>query len=168
MPMYSESAEQSLSELPYNTIDDEDLRNQLTDTTAKIAEERTPGDLTMDGMNEVNIGTQGDERLIMIRESLDKEEREALIALLKDYKDVFAYDYDEMPGLDKNLVVHNIGVSPEFNPVKQRSREFPRATALTIKEEVERLLKAKFIKPIQQPTWLDNIVPVVKKNGKVR
>ncbi|XP_026458925.1 uncharacterized protein LOC113359523 [Papaver somniferum] len=99
---------------------------------------------------------------------MDKEEREALITLLKEYKDVFAYDYDEMPGLDSDLVVHNLGVSPEFKTVKQRSREFSRATALAIKEEVERLLTAKFIKTIQHPTWLANIVPVTKKNGKVR
>lgn len=52
--------------------------------------------------------------------------------------------------------------------MRQRSCEFPRATALAIKEEVERLLKAKFIKPIQHPTWFANIVPVTKKNGKVQ
>lgn len=60
-------------------------------------------------MEEINIGTQEDKRLIMINKSLDQEEREALITLFKEYKDVFAYDYDEMSGLDRNLVMHNLG-----------------------------------------------------------
>lgn len=63
----------------------------------------------MDKMEEINIGTQEDKRLIMINKSLDQEEREALITLFKEYKDVFAYDYDEMSGLDRNLVMHNLG-----------------------------------------------------------
>ena len=37
-----------------------------------------------------------------------------------------------------------------------------------IKEEVEKLLVATFIKPIQHPTWQSNIVPVKKKNGQIR
>ncbi|XP_026428342.1 uncharacterized protein LOC113324238 [Papaver somniferum] len=53
-------------------------------------------------------------------------------------------------------------------PIEKRSIEFPKATAIAINEEVERLLKSKFIRPIQHPAWLANIVPVVKKNGKIR
>lgn len=34
------------------------------------------------------------------------------------------------------------------------------------KAEVHRLLEAKFIEPIDYPTWLANVVMVQKKNGK--
>jgi hypothetical protein len=34
------------------------------------------------------------------------------------------------------------------------------------KIDVQRLLEAKFIKPIDYPTWLANIVMVKKKNDK--
>ena len=37
-----------------------------------------------------------------------------------------------------------------------------------MKEEIEKLLKAKFIKPIRYVQWLENIVPMMKKNGKLR
>jgi hypothetical protein len=33
---------------------------------------------------------------------------------------------------------------------------------------VKKLLAAGFIKPIQHPRWLSNIVPVKKKNGQIR
>ena len=39
---------------------------------------------------------------------------------------------------------------------------------LKIKEEIERLVRASFIKPARYVDWLSNIVPILKKNGKLR
>ena len=39
---------------------------------------------------------------------------------------------------------------------------------LKIKEEIERLVRAGFIRPVKYVEWLSNIVPVLKKNGKLR
>ena len=38
---------------------------------------------------------------------------------------------------------------------------------LKVKEEIEKLLKAKLIIPIRYVQWLANIVQVMKKNGKL-
>ena len=38
---------------------------------------------------------------------------------------------------------------------------------LKIKEEIEKLLKAKFIRSTMFVQWLTNIVPIMKKNGKL-
>ena len=40
--------------------------------------------------------------------------------------------------------------------------------ALQVKEEVDKLHKAKFIKVVLYPQWVANIVPVIKKNGQVQ
>src|ERR1051325_3625909 len=37
-----------------------------------------------------------------------------------------------------------------------------------IKEEIERLLQSKFIRTSRYVEWLANIVPIIKKNGKLR
>ena len=37
-----------------------------------------------------------------------------------------------------------------------------------IKKETERLLEAKFIQPCRYAEWISNVVPVYKKNGKLR
>jgi hypothetical protein len=37
-----------------------------------------------------------------------------------------------------------------------------------VKKEVERLLDANFIRPCRYAEWISNIVPVYKKNGKMR
>ena len=39
---------------------------------------------------------------------------------------------------------------------------------LKVKEEIEKLLKAKFIKPTRYVQWLANMVHVMKNNGKLR
>jgi hypothetical protein len=36
------------------------------------------------------------------------------------------------------------------------------------KKEIERLLDANFIQPCRYAEWISNIVPVYKKNGKMR
>ena len=40
--------------------------------------------------------------------------------------------------------------------------------ATRIKEEIDKLLKIGFIRPVKRETWLSPIVVVPKKNGKIR
>jgi hypothetical protein len=37
-----------------------------------------------------------------------------------------------------------------------------------VKKEVERLIEANFIRPCRHAEWISNIVPIYKKNGKMR
>ena len=73
-----------------------------------------------------------------------------------------------MPGLDLGLVAHTLNVDPEAKPVAQPARIFHTEIEGQIVKEVQKLLAAGFIKPIQHPRWLSNIVPVKKKNGQIR
>ena len=43
----------------------------------------------------------------------------------------------------------------------------PKVT-IKVKEEIERLLKAGIIRTIRYAEWLSNIVPVIRKNSKLR
>ena len=47
-----------------------------------------------------------------------------MILLLKEFKDVFEWDYSEMSGLDQGLVVHTLNVDPEAKPIAQPARVF--------------------------------------------
>ena len=40
-----------------------------------------------------------------------------MILLLKEFKDVFTWDYSEMPRLDSGLVVHMLNMDLEAKPV---------------------------------------------------
>ncbi|KAI5346356.1 hypothetical protein L3X38_014235 [Prunus dulcis] len=74
-----------------------------------------------------------------------------------------------MPGLDRQLVEHKLPIKDGYLPVKQARRRMSMDTELKVKEEIERLLKAGFIRPAIYADWLANIVPVLKrKTGAVR
>ena len=73
-----------------------------------------------------------------------------------------------MLGLDKGLVEHCLPIRPEFHHFKQPPRKMPKEVELKVNEEIEKLLKAKFIGPTRYVQWLANIVLVMKKNGKLR
>ena len=70
------------------------------------------------------------------------------MALLKKYIDVFAWTYDEMPGLDPRLVVHSLNVDPGVKSVIQPAGVFHTDVEAQITQEVKKLLVAGFIKPI--------------------
>ena len=70
------------------------------------------------------------------------------MALLKKYMDVFAWMYDEMPGMDLGLVVHSLNVDPGVKPVVQPARVFHTDLEAQITQEVKKLLVGGFIKPI--------------------
>jgi ribonuclease HI len=110
----------------------------------------------------------GIDKPVSISTSLSAVERACFINLLKEYQDVFAWKYDEMPGIDPGLVAHSLNVEPGTKPVVQPARTFHTEVEAQITQEVKKLLAAGFIKPIQHPRWLSNIVPVKKKNGQIR
>ena len=61
-------------------------------------EQRKPP--TEDKVIQVNLGSQDHPKPISISESLPLTEREELIALVREYIDVFAWNYEDMLGLD--------------------------------------------------------------------
>ena len=107
-------------------------------------------------------------RPILISSKLLKEEKSELILLLKEFKDVFTWDYSKMPRLDFGLVMHMLNVDLEAKLVAQPAKVFHTEIEEQIANEVQKLLAAGFIKPIRHPRWLSNIVLVKKKNGLIR
>ena len=103
-------------------------------------------------MEEINLGAGlGSQRTVFISSQLAAQEKEQLVALLKRYVDVFAWTYDEMPGLDPRLVVHFLNVDSGTKSVVQPARIFHIEIEDQITQEVKKLLAEGFIKPIQHP-----------------
>jgi hypothetical protein len=62
-----------------------------------------------------------------------------------------------------------VPVKSGFRPYKQLARRFNPIIHDRVKEEVEWLLDAGFIRPCQYAEWVSNIIPVEKKGtGKIR
>jgi hypothetical protein len=74
-----------------------------------------------------------------------------------------------MPGLSRDLVEHRLPVKAGFRPFKQHARRYNPLMYDRIKEEIDRLLKANFIRSCRYAEWISNIVPMEKKgSSKIR
>ncbi|RVW21846.1 Retrovirus-related Pol polyprotein from transposon 17.6 [Vitis vinifera] len=107
-------------------------------------------------------------RDLRIGSDLSTDERDSLIQLLRSYLDVFAWSYEDMPGLDPSIVQHRLPLLPHARPVKQKLRRSHPRWSLQVKEEIQKQLSVGFLSVVEYPEWLANVVPVPKKDGKVR
>jgi hypothetical protein len=124
------------------------------------------GFTSADRLEEVDIGNGTIPQPTFVNKNLDPLFKSDLIKLLKEYIDCFAWNYNEMPGLSHDLVEHRLPIKPSFRPYKQTRRNFNPDIYDRVKEEVNRLLDAKFIRPCRYADWISNIVPVEKKGTK--
>jgi hypothetical protein len=107
-------------------------------------------------------------KTIRVGSQLSLEIKMALVALLRRNQDVFAWSHEDMPGIPPSVIVHKLMVDPSHRPVKQRRRSFAPERNQAIVEEVQKLLKAGFIREVDYPKWLANVVLVKKNTGKWR
>ena len=73
-----------------------------------------------------------------------------------------------MPGIDPSVITHRLNVCPSFKPVRQNKMVFTPERDSAIKDEVHKLMTAKFIREVYYPDWLANVVMVKKANDKWR
>ncbi|XP_049359184.1 uncharacterized protein LOC125823856 [Solanum verrucosum] len=123
---------------------------------------------TIDPLKEVNLGNDEDPRPTYLSAFLEVDEEAAYMNILKEYRDVFAWSYKEMPGLNPKVAVHQMAVKNSSRPVKQAQRRFRPDLVPLIENEVNKLIEAGFIREVKYPTWISSIVPVRKKNGQIR
>ena len=120
-----------------------------------------------DALEEVDIGDGDKPRPTFVSAKLDPEYKQELKSLLKEYKNCFAWEYYEMPGLDRSIVEHRLPIKPGYWPYQQGARRCNPKILPDIKVEITRLIEANFIRQCRYAEWISNVVPVYKKNGKL-
>ena len=76
--------------------------------------------------------------MVHIGNTLTSFEKDALVTLLKEFKEVFAWSYEDMPGIDTYIVQHFIPTNLTMKPVKYKLRRMKLEWTFKIKEEVEK------------------------------
>lgn len=92
--------------------DDEPLgfeKNLLENNTKMLAQ---------DPLEEIDLGKWGIKRPTYVSANIIPELKIKVIQLLKEYKDCFTWDYDEMPGLSRDLVELKLPINPRKKPIK--------------------------------------------------
>ena len=116
----------------------------------------------------MDLGTGSGKKDVKLGTGITAPICEELTTLLRDYQDIFAWSYQDKLGLSFDIVQHRLPLNPECSSVKQKLRRMKPETSLKIKEEVKKQFDAGFLAVARYPEWVANIVPVPKKDGKVR
>uniref|UniRef100_A0A2N9FZ87 Uncharacterized protein n=1 Tax=Fagus sylvatica TaxID=28930 RepID=A0A2N9FZ87_FAGSY len=129
-------------------LNDEHLINEEDEAKIKPIENETL---------KINLGTLENPKKFKIGSTLLPEKQEELTRLLKEFPEVFAWLYEDMPGIDPDIVQHRIPTLLEIKPVKQKLCRMKLKWMLKIKEEVIKQLKAGFIKNGRSTFGLKNV-----------
>ena len=73
-----------------------------------------------------------------------------------------------MPGLDRSIVEHRLPIKQGYRSYQQGARRCNPKILPDIKAEIMRLIEANFIRQCHYAEWISNVVPIYKKNGKLR
>ena len=79
---------------------------------------------------------------------LEKKIKKDLIRFLWENIDIFAWSHEDILGIDPSVITHRLNVYPSFKPVRQKKRMFASERDNAIKEEVQKLTIAKFIREV--------------------
>ena len=88
---------------------------------------------------EVNIGTHKDPKLIKNGKGTSEKERNSLIILIKNYRYVLAFSYDELKSYREDVFQHTIPLIEEakkVKPFRQKCRRINPKLAPIVQKEL--------------------------------
>jgi len=71
-------------------------------------------------VTQVNLGDEVNPKPIFISKSLSPSKKKDLIQLIREYKNVFSWNYEDMPDLDPQIAMHHLNINPDAKLVKQQ------------------------------------------------
>ena len=110
----------------------------------------------------------GTARRVKIGTSLSPEVRKAIIACLRKNRDAFAWSHSDMKGVDPDVMCHRLNIDPRIPARRQKRRPLNPERAQALKDEVDRLIRAGFIREAKYPAWVSNPVLVPKPDSRWR
>ena len=104
-----------------------------------------------DPVETVNLGTEENKKEVKIGANLENGVKERLIQMLHDYVEIFSWSYEDMPGLDTDIVVHRLPTKEDCPPVKQKVRRMHPEMSEKIKAEVMKQFNSRFLAVTSYP-----------------
>ena len=112
---------------------------------------------------QVNIGTEAEPKFMKIGDYWDNAMVGKVAKLLHEYQHLFPTKFTDLKGIIRDLGVMKITLKPDVKPVKQR----PYCLNLKHKEkvhvELDKMLAASIINPVEESDWLSLMVVQEKK-----
>ena len=104
-------------------------------------------------------------RPTFISAKLNSECKQQLTDLLKEYKDCFAWDYTEMPGLVRSIVEHQLPIKSGFRLHQQPARRCNPNILPDIKAEITKLIEPNLFGSVGMPSGFLMLSQFTRKMG---
>ena len=102
---------------------------------------------------EVNIGSEQVPRMIKVGKTTPIEERKEIVKLLKEYRDVLAFSYDELKVYREDVIQHVIPLKEETKPFRQKLRQMNPKLASLVQQGLQKMLEARIIAETRHSSW---------------
>ena len=112
--------------------------------TICIEEERTVAE-QVEELEEVLLDDSRPERTTRISTLASPPVRQVLTTLLRENQHVFAWNHEDMLGINASIIVHKLNVSSSFLHIWQKKQVFTYERDKAIADEVHKLQEADFI-----------------------
>jgi hypothetical protein len=116
----------------------------------------------------LSLGSDKDPRMIKVGKTTPIEERKEIVKLLKKYRDVLAFSYDEIKVYREDVIQHVIPLKEETKSFRHKLRQMNPKLAPLVQQELQKMLEAEIIAQTRHSSWCSNLVVARKKNGKIR
>jgi hypothetical protein len=118
-------------------------------------------------VKKVNMGTTDNPKMEGIGDYWDEQTMEIKIDLLHEYSDLFLMTFTEMKCIVGELGYIKIPLKLEAISVIQRPYKLNPIYKQKVKEEIDRMLEAGIIEPVEESEWISPMVVQEKKQGGI-
>lgn len=134
--------EQSLqqSELSTQVLDLDSLDERDEEGSKKLK--------AIEDIENLQLFCDDEEKIIKVSPVLETKEQENLVQCLRVNSDVFAWSTADMLWVDLQVIIHKLNVLSKEKPVKQKERRFAPYLVEVVRQELAKLLLARFIREV--------------------
>ena len=118
--------------------------------TMSIEERRFVAEPT-EVLEDVPLEEGNPEKFTRIGTSMKGKMKQDFVQFLRENIDVFAWIHEDMPEINPSVITHRLNVYPSSKPVRQKKSVFALERDNAIKEEVQKLTTAQFIREVYYP-----------------
>jgi hypothetical protein len=90
-----------------------------------------------------------DPRMVKIGKDTTEKERKEILALIREFRDTFAWNYDDLKAYRGDVIQHTIPLVEGAKPFRQKLRHINPKLASQIQKELQKMVDAGIIAPIR-------------------
>ncbi|XP_020412773.1 uncharacterized protein LOC109947254 [Prunus persica] len=162
---YATTLKSTTVQVPDETMSVQGIPNGTGPIDDPRDESPTPHTQPVEELETITLNDEQPDRRVKIGTRLTPNLRAQFIDFLRLHSKVFAWSYEDMPGIDPEVINHKLSISPAYKPVRQKRRSYDAERYEAMRTEVNKLQTIGFIRETTYPVWLANSVMVRKGTG---